>query len=183
MINIQHPVNDFSSFHKYAQEYFLTERIAIPSSFRLKVQSMVIKKLGFQNINQVRDKYEGQAYLDKIMLTMTSKYILKKYFANEMLIDFDTISSPEKQNIITIEETIYQLVPFYFGSLPNMTAQSNLPLIFCCIRPDFCNGSVYGYLNRYSMNNEDLFLIKSIGITINYEFIGFKNLEKLPIIK
>ncbi len=144
---------------------------------------MVIKKLGLENINEVRDRFEGQAYLDKILLSMTSKYILKNYLANEMILDIDTISSPEKQNIVTIEETIYQLVPFYFGSLPSLTSQSNLPLIFCSIRPDFRNGSIFGYLKRYSINNEDLFLIKSIGVETNYEFIGFKNLEKLKIIK
>lgn len=176
-------MDDYRRFHKYAQEFFLCEKINIPSSFRIKVEKMVIKKLGLQNINEVRDRFEGQAYLDKILLSMTSKYILNYYLTNETILDTDKIWNPEKQNIITIEETTYHLVPFYFGTLPKLTTQSNLPLIFCSIRTDFRAGSVFGFLKKYSINNENLFLINSSGLSTKYEFIGFKNLEKLPFKK
>lgn len=176
-------MEDYGRFHKYAKEFLSCEKINIPSSFRLKVQDMVTKKLNLQNLNEVRDRFEGQAYLDKTMLSMASKYILKIYLTNELILDIDNINNTIKQNIMSIDETVYQLVPFYFGTLPKLHTPSNLPLIFCSIRTDFRNGSVFGYLDSYSMNDKDLFLLNSSGLMPNYEFIGFKKLKKLTINK
>lgn len=171
--------DSFSKFYTYAKEYIHSERINIPSSFKLQVQKLATKKLGLENINQVRDRFEGQAFMDKLMLVMTGKYVLECHLNKEITLNTGIIGRQENKNIVQIGSKEYHLVSFYFGTLPKIINVSNLPLIFCAIRSDFKNGSVFGVLNIYSLNDKDLFSLKSNSMQSSYEFIGFNKLEKL----
>jgi hypothetical protein len=171
--------NDFKEFHSYAKDLILSERVNIPSSFITQVQKLAIKKLGLENINQIRDRYEGQAFMDKLMLMYTGIYILEKSL-DITILEYPFV--PDNKNdfsSITYKDVKYKIVPFYFGQLPIIALGLEEPLIFCAIRSDFKNGSLYGVLNQYNFNDKQLFVLKSTSsISKTYKFIGFKNLER-----
>ncbi len=54
--------NELNRFYSYAKDILTNDKIEIPSSLKTKIQ------FGLDNINQLRDRFEGQAYLNKTML-------------------------------------------------------------------------------------------------------------------
>ena len=138
---------------------------------------MLIEKLGLDNINQLRDRFEGQAYLNKAMLALTSIYVLERSLNKEIILPAGFPFKTPNRHIVKIDDKTFHLVTSYFGNLPKIEIEPTLPLVFCGIRNDHKNGIFYGFLQKYEIENRELFHQKNNGIVSGYEFIGFKHLS------
>ncbi len=168
--------SEVSKFYACAKGVITKEKIVIPSALKYKIQNVVVKKLGLQNINQLRDRFEGQKFMDQVMLLMTGIYVLEKSLNADIIIQKGFPFGRENQNIITIGNKSYHLIVSYFGYLPSIVIQPKLPLVFCGIRTDFKNGIFYGFLNTFDLNDQEIFTKKNIGLFNSYEFFGFDSL-------
>jgi hypothetical protein len=169
--------NELSRFYSYAKDILSNDKIEIPSTLKTKIQTAVIEKLGLDNINQLRDRFEGQAYLNKSMLSLTSIYVLEKSLSKEIKLPSDFPFNSQNRHIVRIDEKSFHLVTSYFGNLPKIEIEPTLPLVFCGIRNDYKNGIFYGFLKNYEIENKELFHHKNTGLISGYEFIGFKHLS------
>ena len=172
--------NDFKAFQSFARKFIMFERTPIPNSFIAKVQESAINKLGLKNINQLRDRFEGQAFMDKKTLIFVGLFTLEKYL-NSTFIQ-SPLNLEESQDLCKIKykEKTYRIVPFIFGRLPILTNECKEPLIFCAVQPNFKSASIYGVLKDYNFSDNNLFSNKTNNpINIGFKFIGFNSLENL----
>jgi hypothetical protein len=132
--------NELSRFYSYAKDILTNDKIEIPSTLKTKIQTAVIEKLGLDNINQLRDRFEGRAYLNKSTFSLTSICVLEKSLSKEIKLPSDFPFYSQNRHIVRIDEKSLHLVTSYFGYLPKIEIESTLPLVFCGIRNDDKNG-------------------------------------------
>lgn len=173
---------DNKEFLRHAGPVVITKKnYPIGTTLRLEVQKTAINHLGLKDIFQLRDRFEGQAYMDKLMLKVSSLFILEKDRGINF-IDWDTIKWDKKADytLIKIKDTSYRVIPFFYGSLPIVSTTIKEPIIFCAIRADFQKGIICGVLSDFSFDDDSLFEVKPSSTKgKTKKFIGFKYLKNL----
>lgn len=173
---------DNKEFLRHAGPFVITKKnIPIGTTLRLEIQKIAINHLGLKDIFQLRDRFEGQAYMDKLMLKVSSLAILEKD-RGISLIDWATIKWDKKADytLIKINSITYRVIPFFYGSLPIVNTTIKEPIIFCAIRADFQKGIICGVLSDFSFDDNLLFETRpSSAKAKSKRFIGFKFLKEL----
>ena len=154
----------------------------ISSSLRIEVQQVAINHLGLRDIFQLRDRFEGQAYMDNLLLKVAALNVLEKCTGLDF-IEWAATKWDKKGDYtkITIGGKPYRVIPFFFGSLPLVHSEIDIPIIFVAVRAGFSHGIVCGVLINLDFENQSLFVSKVSGTKTKLKkFIGFKFLTELP---
>lgn len=174
---------DFKEFHTYARNFMYKERTSIPNTFITKIQNLVVKQLGLKDLNQLRDRYDGQAFMDSVILKIAGLFVLEKHLNIALLQDNDIFDENIDLNIIFYKNKKLRLITFFTGCLPLISVEVMEPLIFCSIQTDFRSGSIYGVLTNYDIKDKSSFNLKeSSNRNEILKFIGFKNLKDIESI-
>ena len=169
-------------FLKYAGSILSEKKnYTILGSIRAKIQNVATSHLDVKDIFKLRDRYEGQAYLDSLYLKIGALHILEKETATK-LIDWDLIINDKNIDLssIVIDNVKYRIVSFLYGSLPLIQSKVKEPLLFCALKADFRNGIICGVLNDYKFEDKSIFILnKNSSEAKTVKFIGFDKLIDL----
>ena len=173
---------DSKEFLRHAVSLVITKKnYPIPTPLRLKVEKIATNHLGVKDLFQLRDRFEGQAYMDNLLLKVSALYILEKETGLN-LTDWDAIKWDKKADFtsIKIDKVKYRIIPFFYGSLPIIASSIKEPIIFCAIRSYFNHGIICGILENYSFDDAEMFITKPSSSKRKLKkFIGFKFLKDL----
>lgn len=140
------------------------------------LEKLVINHLKVRDINELRDKFEGQAFLDNFLYKSIPIIGIQKYLKN-IFIDFENISVDKFLSEIIISDQVVNLV--MFGSnLPLIDIDNNHPCIFI---HSIENSTLQlcGYASSQIVK-DNLLNIKRYGFgskeTIKGNFYGFNHL-------
>jgi hypothetical protein len=171
---------DSREFVKYAIGHFAGKPgVKIPSRIVTSVQDIALEHLGVSDIFRLRDRFEGQAYLDRLLLKVLSLYVLEKTSITELLnIDFIRRNKDSDFTLVAIGGQSFRIIPFIFGSLPIIDSSLKGRIILVAIRSDWKSGTMCGTIEL--SGDEKMFLPRSIAVNQSYrKFIGFGYLKGL----
>lgn len=177
-------MTDTKDFIKYAVSHIMAqEHVSISTNMRITIEKEALIHLNVKNMGELRDRYEGQVYLDKLIPSVLSLVIIGSIL-KEKLVDLNQIPKKiEDLSICEFKGEKFQVISTIFGHLPIVQGNLNIPLIVCSIRPDYASGCVCGVLKDFDIEDRKLFLSDS-GVVrkASKRFIGFKHLEPLTAI-
>src|SRR5690606_31095972 len=91
--------------------------------------------LGLTNLNQMRDRYEGQAFFEKTMKNIGGLMALQKHL-NIELIDSDKVNLADFQPYIKLDGKKVNINVFDFGTLPLIKMKDIKNPVFFIIQKD-----------------------------------------------
>ncbi|MCA0131144.1 hypothetical protein LBU54_01005 [Winogradskyella sp. D23] len=143
------------------------------------VRDSVLNSLGLNNLNQLRDRYEGQTFLDKTLKKYGGLVACQKHL-NIKVTSIDELNIKDFKPQIEGKKDIYDIKVFDFGALPALELSTiKNPLIFV-IQKDKSTFSICGYGNRDLVLDN---LVDSNNETVNSvslkNFIGFSDLKPI----
>lgn len=164
-----------SEFFKYTGETILrSPNILIRRTDIHSIQDFCVSALGFKNINSVRDRYDGQRFMDSQIRKIGSLYALSDYFElRKPLLGDKLLSDPNPT--LNLNGMIYQIISSDFGKLPSVSKLNpKIDAIVTCRRDD-----VYflllGILKKEDFDKKEVFKKNAIGSV----FIGYNLLERI----
>lgn len=92
------------------------------------LENLVIKYLNVRDLNELRDKFEGQAFMDNFLCKSVPIIGMEK-FLKSTLIDFEKINPAQFRSEILIDEKVIDIVMFDFN-LPLININNDNPCIF-----------------------------------------------------
>lgn len=171
--------SDFREFELHAKKILLSDRIAIPSSFKTKVQNLGLERLGLKSMNHVRDRYEGQAFMNRLMLKLSGIYLASKVLKLDINLESLFLEKSEDY-FVRINNLDFKLISFYYGTLPIVKVGPKTPLAFFAVKSDFTSGCFFGTLIEYDLHDNLQF--KKANDTMlkeSFKFIGFDYLNPI----
>ncbi|WP_407485512.1 hypothetical protein [Elizabethkingia miricola] len=140
------------------------------------LEKLVITYLKVRDMSEVRDKFEGQAFLDNFLYKSIPIIGIQKYLKN-IFIDFENINVDKFLSEITISDKVINVV--MFGSnLPLIDIDNDNPCIFIH-STEKTTLQLCGYASSQIVKN-NLLNIKKYGFgskeTIKGNFYGFNHL-------
>ncbi|MFS4430902.1 hypothetical protein [Chryseobacterium sp. S90] len=140
------------------------------------LEKLVINHLKVRDMSELRDKFEGQAFLDNFLYKSIPIIGIQKYLKNTF-IDFENISVDKFLSEITISDQIVNVV--MFGSnLPLIDIDNNHPCIFIHSTEN-STLQLCGYASSQVIK-DNLLNVKKYGFgskeTIKGNFYGFNHL-------
>jgi len=159
----------------------ICNKINIPSRLKYKAQELAINHLNLKDIGELRDRFEGQAYLDKLTLSIMSLYVLEKT-VNRKFLNLDNFKNKRNfsNEYVDIVDDKFKLFTFFLGEVPIKSGTDVNPLIVIGISPDLRFGSVYGYIKDYCLTDKSLFRCVSSPVQKNRNmYVGFNKLIKI----
>ena len=165
-------MSDF--FIKVGERIKTFPQIKISRTVEQYLQKATLMKLGLNNINALRDRYEGQSFLDRNRSRLFSNLAVREYLGEIIKGDSYRLLD-ENENIVIHKKNRYQIFTTPFGELPlikDVKYKSNAILVF---QRDIYSMQIAGVLEVKELNNKDNFRRKG-----NYlEFIGFDKVKPL----
>tara|TARA_Y100000385_G_scaffold286921_1_gene349984 strand:- start:935 stop:1438 length:504 start_codon:yes stop_codon:yes gene_type:complete len=164
-----------SNFYKLLGERFQEfPQIRIKRYLEDLLQKEVVKKLNLSGMGALRDRFDGQLFLDKNRSRLFSNLALREYFEepidirNEKLLD-------ENKKFIVFNDKKYQILVFQFGQLPRINSDEiKGDVILICQRDKFIN-SIIGIVSEENIKDKN-----NLKRNDNYfDFIGFDKVEKI----
>ncbi len=163
---------------------FLVEKpfLSIPARTKIKAQELAVHQLKVKDIFQLRDRFEGQAYLDNLFLKLASREIVERYFLNNKNY-IETYQNETELSTVQINFEPTTIIPFYYGSLPIVRVPIENSLLFVSIRTDHRSGIICGAIGSTDYNNNEIWKgISGVYSDRKMMFIGFEKL-RLPEVK
>jgi len=171
-------------FIKYTGEFLRDyPQISLNKTDEILMRNSVFEFLGLENINQLRDRFEGQVFLDKTVRNYGGLIACQK-FLDIPITALSKINLRNFQPKVKINSTTYNVHVFDFGFLPAITEEeSNFPTLFV-IKKETLTFSLCGYADTSTIKNN---LVTSQGDTSSpngfKNFIGFKDLINISDLK
>jgi len=167
-------------FFKYIGENLkLYPHIRFTKTDGVLIRNSAVSHLGLTNLNQMRDRYEGQAFFEKTMKNIGGLMALQKHL-NLELIDSDKVNLDNFQPYINLNGKKVNINVFDFGSLPIIKIKDIKNPVFFIIQKDSLTFLLCGLATKDVIKNN---LIESSVVqssTDKYmDFIGFKFLEQI----
>lgn len=150
-------------------------QIKVSSATDNQIKDCVVEVVGVRDLGQLRDKFEGQAFLDDKLFKLQAYNACLNYLGKPL----PKISKDYIENfkpIIRSENEILVMVPFRVETLPNMRIMEyKQPRIFVLHKGGFMY-SIMGIASLDVLNNKSNYTnIDSSGLT--GDFIGFDKLK------
>ena len=141
------------------------------------IKNACVNFLGLQNINQLRDRYEGQAFLDKTLKNVGGLIACLK----ELQIDnikVEDIDLSDFRPIIKINDKNILVNVFNFGTLPTILDYENIETTIFVIQKETLNFLICGYAEPEYVKK---YLSQSNGSSSckNLDFTGFGGLSNI----
>jgi hypothetical protein len=165
-------MNELVLFHQYTKE-LLKNPEPIPLKTIHELQNIALKNLGLSNLNQLRDKFEGQAYLNRFLLSVTAQFIADQHFKVETDFILKMSSLKNNANFYSHSGTNYRLISILYGTIPEIPLDATEPLIFCIVQKNYRGGWIIGSLLSYEFTDPTLFYHITSPILKSKKFIGF----------
>ena len=167
-------------FFKYIGEYLrLYPQVRFSKTDEVLIRNAAMNHLGLTNLNQMRDRYEGQAFFEKTMKNIGGLMSLQKHL-NLELIDLDKVNLGDFQPYIRLDGKKVNINVFDFGNLPLINKKDIKNPVFFIIQKDSLTFLLCGLATKdvIKKNLIDTSVVQSS--TDEYmDFIGFKFLEKI----
>lgn len=149
-------------------------QIKISRTVEQYVQKAVLMKLGLTNINALRDRYEGQSFLDRNRSRLFSNLAIREHLGEIIKRDSYTLLD-ENENIIIHNKSRYRIVTAPFGELPLMKNIEHKISAILVFQRDIYSIQIAGVASIEILNNKANYRRKG-----NYlEFIGFDKIQPL----
>ncbi len=167
-------------FFKYIGEQLrLYPQIRFSRNDEILIRNSTMNHLGLTNLNQLRDRYEGQAFFDKTMKNIGGLMALQKHL-NIELINLDKVDLTDFQPYIILDNEKILINVFDFGTLPLIKLKEIKNPIFFIIQKDSLTFLLCGLASKEVMKNNliETSIVKSS--TDKYmDFTGFKFLKQI----
>lgn len=148
-------------------------QVTLSRRVELDVQNHCIDLLKLKNIGELRDRFEGQKFLDNALNKISSYQVCASIF-NLNEISIDEILKMKKL-IVEIKGINYEILVFQFGELPQIISSEN-PIVFV-LKKDQQTYSVCGFASIDVMKDE-----KNYSFEKGKKFFsGFKKLSPVNL--
>ncbi|MHA7841958.1 MAG: hypothetical protein ACX93I_01475 [Winogradskyella sp.] len=143
------------------------------------IRNTVLGVLGLSNINQLRDRYEGQAFWDKTLKNYGGLVACQKHLGIDVT-SIENINIKDFKPQIKGKDSIYDIKVFDFGELPDLELKTiKNPIVFV-IQKDKSTFSICGFGGKQlildNLVNSSNETVKSVNLK---KFIGFKELNPI----
>jgi|LauGreDrversion4_2_1035121.scaffolds.fasta_scaffold1298672_1 hypothetical protein len=164
-----------SDFFKFlGEKYSRYPQVKLNRSLVSQVQELVVTKLNLSNLNEVRDKFEGQKYLDNQVVRVLSRLALFEFYGKKKpTIDLSWLSS--EPNLFPINDKLVSILATPFGELPSFKAETGVHDVVLLYHKDTITFSVIGVLSCEDVKYE----IRRIGRDSHLRFTDFDKLKTL----
>lgn len=166
-------------FLKYVGESLRTyPQIRLSRNDEVLIRDACMTHLGLTNLNQLRDRYEGQAFFDKTLMNFGGLLAIQKHLTLP-LTDINEINLDGYQPKLKIKGKIIDIIVFPFGTLPLINVNQIINSTFFVIQKDRVTFNLCGFTD-VEIIKENLVNthIESSSQANNMNFIGFKQLSK-----
>ncbi|CAL2064107.1 hypothetical protein [Tenacibaculum sp. 190524A05c] len=166
-------------FIKYLGEYLRTyPQIRFNRNDEILIRDESMKYLGLTNLNQLRDRFEGQAFFDKTLMNIGGLMSIQKYLKLP-LIDITKADLGGFQPKIIIDGKVIDVLVFEFGTLPLIDINKIKNPVFFVIQKDRITFNLCGFTDiKVIKDNLINTTIEKSSQANSMAFIGFKNLSK-----
>jgi len=168
------------NFFKYIGENLrFYKQIKFTKNDEVLIRNSTINHLGLKNLNQLRDRYDGQYFFEKTIKNIGGLMALQKLLKIK-LIDLNKLNLADFQPSIEIKGEKIDIIVFDFGTLPLLKVKDIKNPIYFIIQKDTLTFLLCGYATKdiIKENLIELGIVKS-----NKEkymnFTGFKFLKEL----
>ena len=166
-------------FLKYVGEFLRTyPQIRLSRGDEVLIRDETMQQLGLTNLNQMRDRYEGQAFFDKTMMNVGGLISIQKHL-NLPVEDITKLDFSGFQPKLKINDEIIDVFVFEFGTLPLIDIDEINNKTFFVIQKDRITYNLCGFATtnviKQNMINTS---IERSSQANNMNFIGFKFLRK-----
>src|SRR5690554_3620910 len=136
------------TFFKYTGEFLRTyPQIKITKTDEVLIRNSVKNYLGLDNLNQLRDRFEGQSFFEKTRNNICALMALQKHL-NISLIDLKTTDLSNFKPTITLNNEVIDINLFEFGSLPLVKADEINNSIYFVMQKDTLTFLLCGYASK-----------------------------------
>lgn len=166
-------------FLKHVGEFLMTyPQVRLTKTDEVLIRDSAMNHLGLTNLNQMRDRYEGQAFFEKTMKNVGGLNSLQKYL-NIDVIDSNKLSLGDFQPYIMIDDIKVNINVFDFGTLPQINIKNIKNPIFFIIQKDRLTFLLCGLASKDVIKN-NLIKVSAVKSSTNkyMDFVGFKFLKK-----
>lgn len=167
-------------FFKYIGEHLrLYPQVRFTKNDEILIRNSAMNHLGLTNLNQMRDRFEGQAFFEKTMKNIGGLMALQKHL-NIELIDLDKANLTDFQPYIKLNGKKILVNVFDFGTLPLIKINEIKNPTFFIIQKDNLTFLLCGLASIEVIKNNliETSIVKSS--TDKYmDFTGFKFLEQI----
>lgn len=166
-------------FLKYVGEYLRTyPQIRFNRNYEISIRDESMKHLGLTNLNQLRDRYEGQAFFDKTLMNIGGLWAIQKHLKLP-LIDIEKTALGGFQPKLLIDNQLIDVLVFEFGTLPLININDFKNPVFFVIQKDRITFNLCGFTDiKVIKDNLIKTSIEKSSQANNMSFIGFKYLLK-----
>jgi hypothetical protein len=151
----------------------------------LKVQQVVLESLKLSNVNELRDKFEGVAFIDRFSLKIYGIIAIENLLRLE-LIDWPKVDPKNFEPIIKINDQKISVIMSEYGEFPTIDKISDKPAIIA-IKKDKKDIWICGFADVDTLNNnQDESMLKG-SMTKNIDsktiFVGFEFLKSFSTLQ
>jgi len=140
------------------------------------IQKKIVQLLKLNDLGELRDKYEGVAYFNKLSLKLYSIIALERYLGINIL-DIESLNSGDIEYITIAEEIKISVIPFNVSELPVINIHECNPSIITLFREPR-NLFLCGYISKRELQDKRNLRKSDSPIWKNrYEFVGFDKLR------
>lgn len=132
------------------------EQIKLNKYLEVHIQEQVIKLLKVKDIGKLRDKFEGQAYLDKKTDLVFSYYVASDYIGlKRPKITYEFVD--QIKPLIQSDKKKYVIKTFNAGDFPEFDDKDYLAPRILLMKRDKYTYGIFGVLNISELNNRKNF--------------------------
>jgi hypothetical protein len=166
-------------FLKYVGEFLISyTQIRLNRNDEILIRDESMKHLGLTNLNQLRDRYEGQAFFDKTIKNIGGLIAIQKHLKLP-IIDVSKIDLGGYQPELKINNKTIDVFVFEFGTLPLIDIDQIKNTIFFVIQKDRITFNLCGYTDIQTIKDNLIRTSIEKSSQVKYmSFIGFKKLIK-----
>ena len=152
--------------------------VKVTLSFNQKIQTTVLKILGLKDLNQLRDKYEGVAFLNKVQAFLFGMQVLETHLGTA-LIDWNKVLKKDFTGDFSMQSIDARVVTFKMNEFPVIQSENSSPIVFV-LQKNETTGWICGLAAVETLNNKSnqkLYLNSKGEFDDNVSFIGFDQLK------
>lgn len=113
------------------------DKYELSRSHEYKVRDQVIKHFKLKDINQLRDKFEGVAFLEKIYKKATALWITSKVFNTE-LINLENFEPNSIKLEFSFDNKNWEIIVFDYGDVPKFKIKADTNYVLILKRNIYC---------------------------------------------
>lgn len=150
-----------------------------------KIEDVVMRALDIDNMNKLRDKFEGVAFIEKFTEKIVGIIVLEKKLKVNY-INWETLNPIYFQPKIVVKNTEIDIITCAYGTFPIINRINNNPAIIF-IKKDKRDIWICGFADRQVLNNNtsDKYLSGALMRERDDQtaFIGFTNLQSFETLQ